>query len=103
MLHDFGRASVPASRLPIWLGRSLALPKRWLLLALIVGPAARAVDPQPRSTSTVGMPAKIEQLVLPGTELEAKPIEDRRAPVVVRIVNAYPHGSPFRYDIFYYG
>src|SRR5438046_823149 len=40
-----GRASVRASRLPIRLGRSLALPKRWLLLALIVGPAARAVDP----------------------------------------------------------
>jgi hypothetical protein len=57
----------------------------------------------PRSTSTVGMPARIEQLVLPGTELEAKPIEDRRTPVILRIVNSYPHGSAFRYDIVYYG
>ena len=57
----------------------------------------------PRSATTVGMPAKIEQLVLPGTELEAKPIEDRRTPVVLRIVNSYPHGSAFRYDIVYYG
>ena len=57
----------------------------------------------PRSTSTVGMPARIEQLVLPGTELEAKPIEDRRTPVVLRIVNSYPHGTAFRYDIVYYG
>ena len=32
------------------------------------------------------MPAKIEQLVLPGPELEVKPLEDRRAPVVVRII-----------------
>jgi hypothetical protein len=57
----------------------------------------------PRSTSTVGMPARLEQVVLPGTELEARPIEDRRAPVVVRITEAYPHGSAFRYDIVYYG
>jgi hypothetical protein len=49
------------------------------------------------------MPARIEQLVLPGTELEAKPIEDRRTPVILRIVNSYPHGSAFRYDIVYYG
>ena len=49
------------------------------------------------------MPARIEQLVLPGSELEAKPIEDRRTPVVLRIVNSYPHGSAFRYDIVYYG
>ncbi len=49
------------------------------------------------------MPAKIDQLVLPGGELEARPIEDRRVPVVVRIAGAYPHGSAFRYDIVYYG
>src|SRR6516162_7818337 len=56
-----------------------------------------------RSKSTVGMPAKIEQLVLPGPELEAKPIEDRRAPLVLRVVESYAHGSAFRYDIVYYG
>jgi hypothetical protein len=49
------------------------------------------------------MPAKIEQIVLPGRELEVRPIEDRRAPLVVRIIEAYPHGSAFRYDIEYYG
>ena len=37
--------------------------------------------------ATVGMPAKIEQLVLPGTELEATPIEDRRSPLVLRIAD----------------
>jgi hypothetical protein len=74
-----------------------------LLLALLVGQAARGQDSPPRSTSTVGMPARIDQLVLPGPELEATPIEDRRTPVVVRIVNSYPHGSAFRYDLVYYG
>jgi hypothetical protein len=58
---------------------------------------------QPRSTSTVGMPAKIEQSVLSGTELEVKPIDDRRAPLVLRIVASYPHGSAFRYELVYYG
>jgi hypothetical protein len=42
-------------------------------------------------------------LVLPGTELEAKPIEDRRVPLVLRVAASYPHGSAFRYDLVYYG
>jgi hypothetical protein len=76
-----------------------------LVLALFACRAARGDEPTPppRATATVGMPAKLEQLVLPGTELEARPIEDRRAPVVVRITEAYRHGSAFRYDIVYYG
>jgi hypothetical protein len=49
------------------------------------------------------MSAKLEQMVLPGTELEAKPIEDRRIPLVLRVVATYPHGSAFRYDLVYYG
>ncbi len=49
------------------------------------------------------MPAKIEQLVLPGPELEAKPLEDRQAKLVVRIVEVFPHGSAFRYNLVYYG
>jgi hypothetical protein len=49
------------------------------------------------------MPARIDQIVLPGTELEVKPLEGRRAPVVLRIVNVWPHGKAFRYDLEYYG
>jgi hypothetical protein len=56
-----------------------------------------------RSASTVGMPARIDQLVLPGTELEVRPIDDRRAPIIVRIAGVYPHGTAFRYDMVYYG
>lgn len=55
------------------------------------------------ATPTVGMPARIEQLVLPGTELEAKPREDRAAAMVVRLIDVYPHGTAFRYDIEYVG
>src|SRR5262249_3139684 len=77
----------------------------WLLWAVIAGQTARGDEqkPRPLSKSTVGMTAKIEQLVLPGTELEASPIEDRRAPIVVRIADAFAHGTAFRYDIVFYG
>ena len=76
-------------------------------LGLFVGLAVlglpMAESAEPRSSSTVGMPAKIDQIVIPGTELEAAPIEDRRTPVVLRIAATYPHGSAFRYDLVYYG
>ena len=68
-------------------------------LLLVVLPL-RAED---NRRSTVGLAARIEQIVLPGSELEAKPLDDERAPIVLRIVAAFPHGSAFRYDIEYYG
>ncbi len=76
---------------------------RLLLIALLAAPAAHADDAPPASKSTVGMPARIEQRVLPGSELEVRPIDDRRAPIVLRILGVYPHGTAFRYDFVYYG
>jgi hypothetical protein len=76
-----------------------------LAVALALAEPSRSEEsssPPPASTSTVGMPAKIDQLILPGTELEVKPSDDRRDPVVLRIVGAYPHGSAFRYNFVYY-
>ena len=49
------------------------------------------------------MTGRFENLVLPGTELEAKPLADRKAPVVLRIIAVYPHGTAFRYDLEYFG
>ncbi len=54
-----------------------------------------------RSTS-VGATVKIEQMVLPGSELEVKPLENRKLPVVLRIVNVDKHGSAHRYEMTYY-
>jgi hypothetical protein len=80
----------------LWYLRNL-----WILIPLVLGGGpARAED---QRETTVGMPARIDQLVLPGTELEVKPNEDRRSPMVLRIVSAYPHGTAFRYDLAYYG
>lgn len=53
--------------------------------------------------TTVGMTGKLEGVVLPGPELEAKPLTDRRTNVVLRVVRVYPHGTAFRYDLEYFG
>lgn len=52
---------------------------------------------------TVGAPGRVEGVILPGPELVPKPIVDRLQPVVVRILNAFPHGDSFRYDIQFHG
>lgn len=52
---------------------------------------------------SVGLSGRILGLVLPGTELEVKPNTDRRTPLIVRILQAWPHGTAFRYDIEFYG
>ena len=52
--------------------------------------------------ASVGMTARIEELVLPGSELEAKPI-DSKTPLVLRIVASHRHGSEFRYDLEFAG
>lgn len=53
--------------------------------------------------SSVGLPAKIEQFVIPGARVEARPIDDKRSPIVVRIIDVYPHGDALRYDLEFYG
>lgn len=80
-----------------------------ILFSSVAVPAA-ALDESERTrvapasvrSTPVGMPARIEQVVLPGSELVVKPI-DSQSPIVLRIVDSFPHGSDFRYDIEYYG
>jgi hypothetical protein len=55
------------------------------------------------SGPSVGMPGRIEEIVLPGTQLEVKPPEGPRDPIVLRIVESFPHGTGFRYTLEYYG
>ncbi|HET6574069.1 MAG TPA: hypothetical protein VFG68_10735 [Fimbriiglobus sp.] len=64
---------------------------------------AAAQAPAPLQETTVGMPGRLENVVLPGPELEPTPRTDRKRPVVVQSLTAYPHGTAFRYDIEYYG
>jgi hypothetical protein len=62
-----------------------------------------AEDVKPLAETTVGMSGKLNGVVLPGPELQAKPLDDRKSPVVLRVVRVYPHGTAFRYDLEYYG
>ena len=51
---------------------------------------------------TVGAAGSVEQIILPGTELVGKPITEGD-PIVVRVLNVFPHGDSFRYDIRFHG
>lgn len=65
---------------------------------------ARAQEPpSPLRETTVGMTGRIDGLVLSGAELEPKPYDDRKRPVVLRVIRVSPHGTALRYDLEYYG
>lgn len=68
--------------------------------------AGRAQADRQKTTSSetsVGVSSTIQGLILPGTELEVKPLKHHDSPIVLRIKESYVHGSSFRYDIVYYG
>lgn len=69
----------------------------WLALAATL--CAQARD---QRTAPVGMRAYLEQIVVPGTELAVTKL-DRKAPVALRIVAVWPHGSALRYDFEWTG
>ena len=70
-------------------------------LAVLVLFAANALAQGTRE-STVGIPARIDDLVLPGSELEVLP-QTAKTPVVLRIARVEPHGTDFRYDVEWTG
>ena len=72
-----------------------------LILAVLCG-HTRAAEAVKGRSSPVGMPAQIEQIVLPGTELTVRTVTAPE-PLMLRIVNTFPHGTDFRYDLEYYG
>lgn len=67
-----------------------------LLLALV------AQEPQSGRQATVGMRARIDELVLPGAELIAAPA-NAKDPVVLRVLATRAHGDHFRYDLEWSG
>ncbi|HEB54337.1 MAG TPA: hypothetical protein ENI87_13880 [bacterium] len=70
-----------------------------IALLLTVALAAQARD---QRTASVGMRAFVEQIVIPGTQLEPAPSKFG-APVVVRVVKTWPHGEQLRYDLEWVG
>jgi hypothetical protein len=68
---------------------------------LLCGFEPTGADEPAVTASTVGMPRKIEQIVLPGSELEPIPVTDETL-VVIRVDAVYTHGTAFRYDLVCY-
>jgi hypothetical protein len=82
----------------------LLTDRRYIIvyLAAICSSGALAADAAISAKSSVGMPVRIEQVVLPGSELEPVPVTDKTL-VVIRIDKVFPHGTAFRYDLVCYG
>jgi hypothetical protein len=77
--------------------------KNSIVSFVIVSCCVTAIVAEENRSPTVGTSGRIEQIILPGTELLARPLDNDRLPIVVRIVNVFPHGNSFRYDISFYG
>ncbi|MGE0144313.1 MAG: hypothetical protein AB7I19_12170 [Planctomycetota bacterium] len=73
-----------------------------VIVALAFGALLCAQSKNERE-ATVGMRARIDQVVLPGSKLVARPADDPKAPILLRIVETWPHGTDFRYDLEWVG
>lgn len=71
-------------------------------LMVSIGANLVAQEKTSKENPTVGAPGDIYQIVLPGTELTAKPLVEG-SPIVIRITDVFPHGDAFRYDIRFHG
>jgi len=82
--------------------RSSELSARSSQLEAQLGAGSQKLEAH-QETPTVGLPSRIKDCVLPGTELEAKPLVDQRTPIVLRVESVARHGTAFRYDLVYHG
>lgn len=73
-----------------------------LIACAVLCTSLRATPIENVRTSTVGIPARITDLVLPGSEIEVLP-QDAKTSVVLRIVRVAPHGTDLRYDFEWTG
>jgi len=76
-----------------------ARARHTIAIAGVLCLAAAPLAAQSHATS-VGMRIVLEELPLPGTELRAKPVADPgAAAAIVRVLNVFPHGDGFRYNL----
>ena len=56
-----------------------------------------------KTSVTVGMVGKVDQILIPGGELEAVATTDPLAKIVVRVADTFRHGDAFRYNLEFTG
>jgi hypothetical protein len=81
-----------------WLLHTMICFTAWVLVATSAHAQGGAIPETP-----VGIGGRLDQIVIPGPELEIVPHDDRKLPIRLRIVATYPHGAAFRYDLEYQG
>jgi hypothetical protein len=74
----------------------------FIAAALLCFGSADAQDAASKAPPSVGMLAEIEAVVLPGSKLKTKPLEDSDL-IVLRVTSVFPHGTANRYTLQYYG
>ena len=56
-----------------------------------------------KTSVPVGMIGKVDQVLIPGGELEAVPATDPLAKIVVRVADTFRHGDAYRYNLEFTG
>lgn len=75
----------------------------YLLLLPILCLAQEEGESEIFGSPTTGMDAQITDLIRAGSELEAKDLESTNSPIVLRVIQVFPHVDDFRYDLSFYG
>ena len=85
-------------KLPKVLSLSLILIAVNCLLAIVTGQVT-----ENKTSVAVGMVGKVDQILIPGGELEAVATTDPLAKIVVRVADTFRHGDAFRYNLEFTG
>lgn len=63
----------------------------------------KSAQQRSKASVAVGMVGRIDQIVIPGGELEANANPDPLSKIIVRVAESYRHGDAFRYDLEFTG
>lgn len=88
---------------PRWSRRLAVLRLVTTFGLLLWWPPAPGVADEGDRGVTVGMRGHVLGQFLPGSEVEPRPIEDRKTPIVLRITEVFPRTGGLAYDLEYYG
>lgn len=85
-------------KLPKVLSLSLILIAVNCLFAIVTGQVTES-----KTSVAVGMVGKVDQILIPGGELEAVATTDPLVKIVVRVADTFRHGDAFRYNLEFTG
>ena len=75
----------------------------WLLVLPILCVAQEEPGDAPLASPTTGMEGVVQDIILEGSLLEPKVLESTNTPIVLRVIQVFPHVDDFRYDLSFYG